>query len=257
MVNISENFLNVKTIKSVPEEIVDKLIQLIVDGQLPLGSKLPSEEQLSKLMGVSRQSLRSALIHLELQGYVDRKYGVGTFVVKNPFFSRTPGIEYLYSTTEIIKSMKKVPSTVLLGFNPITVDSVIAEKLGIKPGTIATQIKRLRKADNEPFCFDNAIFPVSVIPPDVDQSILKFSLLAYAESVLNTKITHAVSFLIPELCKQEISELLCVPLNAPIIKLTQVHYTQENAPIWYSELWHRDLERVFHVTRLRQLIYRG
>jgi len=61
-------------------QISDQLRKLIVDGEFPVGSRLPSERDLSVQLGVSRPSLREALIALEVEGYIEVHMGSGIYV---------------------------------------------------------------------------------------------------------------------------------------------------------------------------------
>ncbi|MBP0599263.1 FadR family transcriptional regulator [Herbaspirillum sp. LeCh32-8] len=61
-------------------QIGDQLRKLIVDGEFPVGSRLPSERDLSVQLGVSRPSLREALIALEVEGYIEVRMGSGIYV---------------------------------------------------------------------------------------------------------------------------------------------------------------------------------
>lgn len=60
--------------------ISDQLRTLIVNGEYPSGASLPSERTLSQRFGVSRPSLREALIALEVEGFVEVRMGKGIYV---------------------------------------------------------------------------------------------------------------------------------------------------------------------------------
>ncbi|MFX7732112.1 GntR family transcriptional regulator, partial [Acinetobacter baumannii] len=57
---------------------------MIVDGEFAVGSRLPSERELSVQLGVSRPSLREALIALEVEGYIEVRMGSGIYVCAPP-----------------------------------------------------------------------------------------------------------------------------------------------------------------------------
>lgn len=61
-------------------QISDQLRKLIIDGEFPVGSRLPSERDLAVQLGVSRPSLREALIALEVEGYIEVLMGSGIYV---------------------------------------------------------------------------------------------------------------------------------------------------------------------------------
>ncbi len=66
--------------KKLSEEIVDQIRELIVSGSLGPGEKIPSERELATLLGVSRPSVREAIMVLEALGYLESRQGGGTFV---------------------------------------------------------------------------------------------------------------------------------------------------------------------------------
>ncbi len=61
-------------------QIAGQLIKAIEAGELPLGSRLPSEILLSKQFGVSRASVREALSSLQFSGYIESRRGSGSIV---------------------------------------------------------------------------------------------------------------------------------------------------------------------------------
>jgi DNA-binding FadR family transcriptional regulator len=61
-------------------QIADQLRALIAAGEWPLGSRLPPERDLAVQLGVSRPSVREALIALEVEGLVEVRMGSGIYV---------------------------------------------------------------------------------------------------------------------------------------------------------------------------------
>src|SRR6202042_3402935 len=61
-------------------QIADEVRSLIAAGEFSPGSRLPAERELAKRFGVSRPSMREALIALEVEGYVDVRPGSGILV---------------------------------------------------------------------------------------------------------------------------------------------------------------------------------
>jgi DNA-binding FadR family transcriptional regulator len=61
-------------------QIADQIAELIARGEFPPGSRLPAERVLAQQLGVSRPSVREALIALEIDGLVDVRGGSGIYV---------------------------------------------------------------------------------------------------------------------------------------------------------------------------------
>ena len=62
-------------------QIADQIAALIERGEYGAGKRLPPERDLAKQLGVSRPSVREALIALEVEGYVEVRVGSGVYVV--------------------------------------------------------------------------------------------------------------------------------------------------------------------------------
>jgi GntR family transcriptional repressor for pyruvate dehydrogenase complex len=64
-------------------QIADQIAELIRSGEYTPGSRLPPERDLAKQLGVSRPSVREALIALEVEGYVEVRVGSGVYVTND------------------------------------------------------------------------------------------------------------------------------------------------------------------------------
>ncbi len=68
------------TSKRLYQQIADRVRALIQQGNYAEGSRLPPERDLALQLGVSRPSLREALIALEIEGSVEIRMGSGVYV---------------------------------------------------------------------------------------------------------------------------------------------------------------------------------
>lgn len=66
------------------QQIADQISELIENGAFQVGDRLPPERDLAVLLGVSRPSLREALIALDVQGNVEIRGGSGVYVCPQP-----------------------------------------------------------------------------------------------------------------------------------------------------------------------------
>ena len=79
-------------------QIADQLRTLIQSGEFVAGSRLPAERDLAKQLGVSRPSVREALIALEVEGWVEVRTGSGVYVLDRA--QHTQSAEKTIATTE-------------------------------------------------------------------------------------------------------------------------------------------------------------
>jgi GntR family transcriptional repressor for pyruvate dehydrogenase complex len=62
------------------QQVAATLAEAIRSGAYPVGRRLPSERELAERFGVSRPTLREAMIALEIQGFVESRQGSGVYV---------------------------------------------------------------------------------------------------------------------------------------------------------------------------------
>lgn len=72
--------LDVKSRKSIYEQVVDNIKELIITGVLAPQEKLPSVRDLSREITINPNTVQKAYRELEHQGYVYTVSGLGTFV---------------------------------------------------------------------------------------------------------------------------------------------------------------------------------
>lgn len=65
-------------------QVADDILSMIESGELPPGSRLPSEPELSEIYGVARGTIRRAVFELRKAGRLVVVQGTGTFVPRKP-----------------------------------------------------------------------------------------------------------------------------------------------------------------------------
>ncbi len=136
-----------------------ELAELIAS--LPAESRLPSEPELAKRMGVSRATLREAMRAFEGQGLIRRRQGVGTFVVgKVPVIDT--GLEILESIETMAQRIGLEVKMGALQVAQVTADDETASVLNAPTGTKLTQVSRVIYADARPIAY-----LVDTLPEDV------------------------------------------------------------------------------------------
>src|ERR1700761_3129264 len=100
--------------KSLSSEVIDRLAEQIMSGKLPVGAKLPSEQEMMKGMGVSRTVVREAVAALRARGLVMTRQGAGAFVERDtsrqPYAIDPEGLGSLDSVLDILELRMAVES---------------------------------------------------------------------------------------------------------------------------------------------------
>lgn len=123
--------------------------QIILNGTLPFGSLMPTEQQLSEAFDVSRITSKRAMDELAAEKLVERRRGKGTHVI----FKYTPGSVKapLIGLLQEIESMARQTKVRVISVDELHPPEDIREKLCLEKGETALKIVRVRSRDGIPF----------------------------------------------------------------------------------------------------------
>ena len=139
------------------------LTEVIGRGDLVPGDRLPREDELAALLGVSRMTLRQALGRLESLGTVVRKTGRcgGTFVSEPRIECDLTG---LAGFTEQMRRANVRAGARVVSAATIAASKPIAAGLSIERGALVHEVIRVRTAHREPLALERAYFPAKPFP---------------------------------------------------------------------------------------------
>lgn len=89
-------------------QIADQIRTLIGSGDVAPGARLPAERDLARQLGVSRPSLREALIALEVEGLLDVRVGSGIYVSQPGERARGTEIDGAAGPFEVIRARRMI-----------------------------------------------------------------------------------------------------------------------------------------------------
>lgn len=138
------------------EVVADALRERIRSGQLPPGSPLPGQRELSRSYGVSLMTLRRSLQCLEREGLVVFEPNRGTYVAP-PAMSHQ--LTALHSISDELRSQGVEVRTTVLDVRPQRFPAEIARQFGSPVAGGGMRLERLRSVDQHP-----VIHQVSWVP---------------------------------------------------------------------------------------------
>ena len=147
-------FSKVKT-KKVYMKIVEQVRDLIKEGRLKPGDKLPPEQTLAEKFGTSRPSVREALSALEILGITESRGGRGNFIKDNldtPLYAQKyRELEEEESPFEILEARKAVETEIVgLAAKKATKEDIVSIRGSLdKMKSAITNIPRIMEFDRE------------------------------------------------------------------------------------------------------------
>jgi GntR family transcriptional regulator len=145
------------------QRLQNELAKLIAS--MPAESRLPSEPDLARQLGVSRATLREAMRSFETQGLISRKQGVGTFII-----GEVPVID---SGLEILESIETLAGRIGLGVSTgslkvekLAAESDCAKILEVPVGSTLTRVSRVILTDERPVAYLVDTLPEEILSCD-------------------------------------------------------------------------------------------
>jgi GntR family transcriptional regulator len=192
--------------------------------------QIPSVNELSAKLGVSRMTVRQALQTLIYEGWLYTVAGKGTFIAERPHID----LQSLKGWTEEIRSQGKTPSTRIITIDLILTDRTTSTYLNIAPGEWLWRIVRVRYANDFPLSIEKSYLIKNRFPEIVQYLQQPFSsLYNIFRQAYGVNPIRATQFLEAGEADQGAAELLQLKPGSPVLISERITYTADNEPLEY------------------------
>jgi len=206
------------------QQVREYISQKIGTKEWKPGDRVPSEQELVNLFGISRMTVNRALRELAEQGVVMRIAGVGTFVAEEKPQSTLVQIANL---ADEIRQRGHDYRCELLSIKRIAAPSEVAVMLGLRTGQPVVQSRCVHFENEVPVQFEDRFVNPRVAPHFAAQ---KFDTETPAEYLLRNvpfdEVEHVVDAMLPT-AKQ--AQLLRMDPSQPCLVLTRRTWTAGQA----------------------------
>ncbi len=159
--------------------IKEELLNRIKSKKYKTGEQIPTELELCKDFDVSRTTVRTALNHLTMEGYLVRHQGRGTYVADSKVSQTLSHTVKRYS--DQVATQGKKANISLISITVIPANEILQDSLEVPINAPIQRIERVRKANDEPTQYE-----IAYIPWDIAPGITK----AHAETSLYTSLKN-------------------------------------------------------------------
>ena len=207
-------------------QIEEYLKRRILQGEFAIGTAIPSERELTDMLGVSRMTVRQSITNLVNEGLLYRERGRGTYVSSPKVEQALSG---LTSFTEDMIARGMTPSNKLISFERVLPTVDIAQGLQLNEDDEVFVVERIRYADDKPMAIERTYIPVKLVP-ELDRDALSGSFYVFIEKNSELKISRASQHMEAVLVKKEDAELLQIEMPAAILIIERKSYLTNGQP---------------------------
>ncbi|MCX7839451.1 MAG: GntR family transcriptional regulator [Anaerolineae bacterium] len=217
--------------------------------QIQPGEQLPSEASLSQRLGVSRNTIRDALMSLEQDGIVVRRHGIGTFVAASPHHLRT-SLNRILPIPELITASGFKHKIRDLKIGTLVGPSEAHQLLGVPPTEKLASVTLLHLADTRPAVYITYWLHPTLRADQVRWDKFDGHMQNFLERYFHLRIHRSYVRIHAVKATRELAAKLRVKPSSPLLKLTHVAYTLSGQAVYCSTSY-QDSE-LLEVTVVRQ-----
>jgi GntR family transcriptional regulator len=231
-------------------QVANELIKRIAAGKYPVGSKIPTETELSQSYDISRHTVREALRRLHDAGLISRRRRSGTEVVatkpatsyRQPINSIRDLLQYAEDTRLIVRSKARIKC-----------DAALAELLNCNIGRewLRVDTMRVLPGDPRPVCLTTTYLNIDLKNIDKHIGTLAGPVSAMLEAAYNLRIVNIEQSIQAVRLKRREAKLLRIELDSPALRAVRRYFDERERLLELSDAIHPG-DRFTYVTRLRR-----
>ncbi len=196
-------------------------------GHWAAGTAIPTEDALCSQFGVSRITVRRALGDLQSDGLVERRHGLGTFVLGS---APATAPQATLSFIDTLRRHAEETQVRVLHVEHTVPPLDIASLLALGPGEKALHAIRLRLMDQVPVMLTDAWIPER-LGRKITQSTLKKQALYQALLSQGVQFGRVVQEIGAEIADPQRAALLDTAVGSPLLKIARLLHDRDERPV--------------------------
>jgi len=225
------------------------LLSLIENGTYQPGEQFPSEADLAAQLGISRPTLREALLNLEREDVLVRKHGVGTFVAPGYGHRLESGLERLESVLELAARQGLQVEFDALQVQEEPADPELADKLQVATGTPLTSVHRVIVVDSVPVAYMSDVTLSSILSPDDVDERFNGSVLDLLRQKGGQQIAQAMADIVALNADASLADKLGVEPEQAVLLIEEILFDEAGTAVEFSRNYFVPDFFRFHVVR--------
>lgn len=230
-------------VKKILIEIIKNEISINPNDEL----KLPKEEKLSEILGISRNTLRDVLKTLEEDGYISRKRSRGTLI----------NSKIVKSTCRLDLEMELKDMIVEEGydykFKTVEISYRDEYNKNFKNSDGYLYIEKVFYADDEPvgYCIDRISRNVAELGSEKIDLLKQISHFEFLETYCNDFISCVLADITPVIPDKKLCSIFDIDRDQPLLFLEDIGFNTNNEIILHSDLYLKPGKLSYKILRKR------
>ena len=208
----------------------------ILSGTAGFGARLPTENELAELHGVSRVTVRRALGELARERLIERRRSSGTRVIYRS--SPSPLSADVSGVLANLAEMGRRTKVKLLSFDYVPAQGAVAQALSVAADQLLQRSVRVRSVDGSPFSYLTTHVPESISVTFTKQELGSRPLLELLERA-GVQIESARQRISAGLATPEVAAALDLRIGSPLIELVRVSFDQRGRGVEHLHALYR------------------
>ena len=220
-------------------EVVTRDIESkIRSGAYKPNQQLPVAEELCRIYGVSRITIRRALDLLVEKGLVVKRRGAGTFVKDTDALDTTEDDISISGYANYARTHGVSAETEVKVFEVVEAEGRVAERLRVQAGTFVYHIVRVRHVHGTRGLVSYTWIPITILPDLTEKDVCDslYQTVAKVTGLTVASAHRSIRAVMPDDFERE---ALNLPPEVPLLEIDQVVYLRDGQLFEYSVL-HRD-----------------
>lgn len=230
-------------------QVEEALAAQIADGTYSVGAQLPPEDELIRLFGVSRTTVRTTINNLVRQGLLEIRRGRGTFVSSPRIVQDLSG---LTGFVEDMEALGRTASARVLERRIVPANSLVSVHLCVPEGADVVRIRRVRLSNGSPLSLDDTFLPEPLGRRVMADDLSRHPIFTLLEERYGTPLIEAEIVFESMVADAEIADALDIELGGPLFVIERTSYTTGGRPVDYERLHYRGDQIRFRTRLIRR-----
>lgn len=215
----------------------------ISNGTLSPGARLPGEHKLAESFEVSRITIRRALDSLAADGWIEKRAGAGSIVLRRAAEEQRIAADFATLIPQLVE-MDRTTTARLLSFSYGPATEAVADALGLAAGDRVQTAVRVRYFGEQPFSHLTTHVP-EMIAESYDEADLATQPLFRLLERSGVAVASAHQTVTAALAVPNVAEALNVSVGAPLLFVQRIVRDKDGRGVEYlSALYRPELFRL-------------